>query len=358
MKRWLLLSAAVSVLFLSGCNEDDKKASSKAKPAHAAAAPASPALGYAASPDLMPRATQTADALTGAAAETDDFAGRHLFDGQNLTRAGLVAPDQSSPVFVPPGSARRPAALTASRGRSVTDLGRMVPDISPTADPSRMGLIAGTAGSVLKQFVSFEESCYTEIFPGLSRSDWGAARRRGEPIKMRPTHVTVHHTEGPQTMTAEATERAVKNIQSYHMQNSDGRHGWDDIGYHFLIDGAGRVVEGRPTETLGAHAGGANQDNIGISVMGDFNHQTPTDAQVESLTRLVSFLALKYGQDPSRNGFLEPHRHYNNTDCPGKNMMAILDSLRQRIDQQTSSLVVRMAKAAPGQFVPALVTDA
>ena len=55
---------------------------------------------------------------------------------------------------------------------------------------------------------------------------------------MRPTHVTVHHTEGPQTMTASATAAAVKNIQSYHMANTDGRHGWDDIGYHFLIDGA------------------------------------------------------------------------------------------------------------------------
>jgi hypothetical protein len=358
MKRWLCLSAAVSVLILSGCNDDDKKAAAKKAPAHAAAAPASPALGYAASPDLMPRATQTADALTGAAAETGDNAGRHLFDGQALNRAGFELPDQTSPVFVPPGPAKAPPTLTASRGRSVTDLGRMVPDISAAADPSRTSLLAGTAGTVLKQFVAFEESCYTEIFPGISRADWGAAPRRNSPIAMRPTHVTVHHTEGPQTMTADATERAVKNIQSYHMQNSDGRHGWDDIGYHFLIDGAGRVVEGRPTETLGAHAGGANQDNIGISVMGDFNHQRPTDAQVESLTRLVSFLALKYRQDPARNGFLEPHRHYNNTDCPGKNMMAILDALRQRINVQTVSLEARMAKAAPGQFVPALVTNA
>ena len=34
--------------------------------------------------------------------------------------------------------------------------------------------------------------------------------------------------------------------------------GWADIGYHFVIDGSGRVFEGRHADVLGAHAGGAN----------------------------------------------------------------------------------------------------
>jgi len=177
---------------------------------------------------------------------------------------------------------------------------------------------------------------------------------------MRPTRVTVHHTEGPQTMTEAQTAAAVKNIQYYHMQGraAEGKDVWDDIGYHFLIDGSGRVAEGRPAETLGAHAGGANANNIGISMMGNFNKQTPTPEQIESLTRLVTFLAVKYGENPSAEGFLEPHRHYNNTDCPGKNMMAILKSLQDSVNRRTTQLISTLKSAPSGQFVPVAVADA
>jgi hypothetical protein len=157
-------------------------------------------------------------------------------------------------------------------------------------------------------------------------------------------------------MTEAATAAEVRNIQHYHMAGraKEGKDVWEDIGYHFLIDGAGRVVEGRPAETLGAHVRGANENNIGIAMMGNFERIKPTADQVASLTRLVSFLALKYRQDPSRKGFLEGHRHYNSTDCPGKNMMAILDGIRARIDAETVELAARVKAAPKGQFVPVL----
>ena len=213
---------------------------------------------------------------------------------------------------------------------------------------------------MLAAFDTFQHRMFAEAAPILSRSGWHAAKRKGSAVAMHPTHVTVHHTEGPQTMTEAQTAAVVRNIQHYHMAGraAEGKDTWDDIGYHFLIDGSGRVAEGRPAETLGAHAGGANQDNIGISVMGDFNRQKPTAAQIESLTRLVSFLAIKYGQNPARNGFLEPHRHYDKTDCPGKNMMAILDSLRRSVDARTLEIIARLSDADKNEFVPVTVTDA
>jgi hypothetical protein len=195
--------------------------------------------------------------------------------------------------------------------------------------------------------------------PILSRAGWSAAKRKGAPVAMTPTHVTVHHTDGRQSMTEAETAAEVRGIQQYHMygRGREGKDVWEDIGYHFLIDGAGRVVEGRPAETLGAHAGGANANNIGIAMLGDYNKVKPTPEQIESLTRLVSFLALKYRQDPTRAGFLEGHQHYNNTDCPGKNMMAILASLRARVDAETIRLAALVKAAPQGQFVPVL-TDA
>jgi uncharacterized protein with LGFP repeats len=168
---------------------------------------------------------------------------------------------------------------------------------------------------------------------------------------MRATRVTVHHTDGRQTMTEAETAAEVRSIQRFHM----GRErGWDDVGYHFLIDGAGRVVEGRPADTLGAHVMSANENNIGVALMGDFEKTHPTRAQVESLTRLVSYLAVKYKEDPSQRGFLQPHRHYGNTDCPGRNMMTIFEELRADVDGEARRILANQ-NAAPGRFQPVAV---
>lgn len=357
MNRWLCLSAAAMALVLAGCNDDDKSSESPG-PARAAERPGSMALGYAGSPDLMPRAQETARALTGAAAERGDDAGRRLFDGA-ARRAGFGGLDESGTVYAPASSgARSTLARYSGQPRRISDLGRELPPVTGLKEGVSLPDAIAGKGSVLAQFEAFTEACFRDPSSVLSRAGWGAAKRRGSPVAMAPTHVTVHHTQGPQTMDAATTAQVVRNIQHFHMANTDGKHGWDDIGYHFLIDGAGRVVEGRPAETLGAHAGGANDQNIGISMMGDFNKVRPTDAQVESLTRLISFLALKYGQNPSRAGFLEPHRHYDQTDCPGHNMMAILDALRQRVNAQTGELQARLGNAKPGEFVPVMATDA
>lgn len=363
MKRWLCIPALV--LVAAGCNDKEQKKSSSGEsrassPASAYAeerTPANPATGA-----LMAAAHRQADALAGVTADAGTDAGRRFFDGQALRDGGFVVPDDAVAAAPFGRGSRRPLpAFTRVSSRARSDLSASAPP-PPDAGaypPSREALAAG-AGQVLAAFDAFQRKMFADAAPILSRSGWRAAKRKGSPVAMHPTRVTVHHTEGAQTMSEADTAAAVRGIQHYHMAGraAEGKDTWDDIGYHFLIDGAGRVAEGRPAETLGAHAGGANQDNIGVSMMGDFNRQKPTPAQVESLTRLVSFLAIKYGQNPSRKGFLEPHRHYDQTDCPGKNMMAILASLRERINARTGELQARLRGAKEGEFVPVTATDA
>src|SRR5690606_5674904 len=86
------------------------------------------------------------------------------------------------------------------------------------------------------------------------RSDWRAA----EPLRreMRPMgdvrRITVHHSATLVRSTTEgAAVGAIRGIQRHHQQHN----GWGDIGYHFLIDPAGRVWTGRGLEWQGAHAG-------------------------------------------------------------------------------------------------------
>ncbi|MFI5345008.1 MAG: peptidoglycan recognition family protein [Elusimicrobiota bacterium] len=366
MKRWLWLTAAVA-LMAAGCDEREKKTSSSG--GGASSAPA--ALGYAeetgpsnpAADALNAAASNQIAAVSAAGRDTGTDAGRRFFDGQALRAGGFVVPAEAAVVTVPAGGgARRPLPpYTRGAVRKPSDFDAAAPP-APGADayPPGNEALAQGAGKVLAAFDGFQRKLFAQAAPILSRAGWHAAKRKGTPVAMHPTHVTVHHTQGPQTMTEAQTAAAVRGIQHYHMvgRGLEGKDTWDDIGYHFLIDGSGRVAEGRPAETLGAHAGGANQDNIGISMMGDFNRQKPTDAQIESLTRLVSFLAIKYGQNPSRQGFLEPHRHYDQTDCPGKNMMAILASLRASIDARTRQLTARLSGAGKDEFVPVTVTDA
>ncbi|HXT00545.1 MAG TPA: N-acetylmuramoyl-L-alanine amidase [Elusimicrobiota bacterium] len=364
MKRWLWLPT-LALLGFSACGgllDGGKETPSRAAPPAASLLAQRPAGLGGLSRESDALLDQRAQVAAAAYAPTDEAATGafdRLFDGRAQERAGC-APAPGA-VYAGGGGTRRPRLDYANPDlvRRPSDLAEAEPPPPDAAQfPPSSAALASGAGKVLAAFDGFERRMYAAAAPVMSRAGWRAARRKGSPVPMTPTHVTVHHTEGAQTMTEAATAAEVRGIQRYHMAGRarEGKDVWDDIGYHFLIDGAGRVVEGRPAETLGAHAGGANENNIGIAMMGNFMKQKPTAEQVESLTRLVSFLAVKYRQDPSRPGFLEGHRHYNNTDCPGTNMMAILAALRLRIDEQTLQLQARILASPKGAFVPVLTS--
>jgi hypothetical protein len=366
MKRWIWIPAAV-ILAFGACDDKDGKPASHSTGAAGAApvqanADSSGRTG-AASSEALTRTLAYADAPPPADDASAAAAASRFFDGAALHGAGFAVPgDGSGAVYAGAGSSRRPlltnAGLTtrpASRG-----LDASAPPLPDSASfPTDDAASARGADKILAAFEAFQTRMFDAAAPIVSRAGWGAAKRKGTPVEMTPTHVTVHHTDGVQTMTEAATMAEVRSIQQYHMAGraTEGKDVWDDIGYHFLIDGAGRVVEGRPADTVGAHARGANGNNVGIAMMGNFEKIQPTAAQIESLTRLVSFLALKYNQNPTRDGFLEGHRHYDDTDCPGRNMMAILASLRQKIGTETVALAARLKNAPKGEFVP-VVTDA
>jgi hypothetical protein len=357
MKRALgILAGFMAAALFVGCEAN--LGESRGGGAPLAYAPSSDA-GSASSSDAL-RALSAAARSGGPYAVSSDGGdpGRALFDGSRFG-AGAVVPASYS---IPAQSARasvRSSGLASSDGARLAARRGVVPPLPD--DPALLetaarasGSSARGAGKVLLGFAADQiAQGYERVYPILSRAGWNAAPRRGAPVPMRPTRVTIHHTDGRQTMTEAETAAEVRSIQSFHM----GRErGWNDIAYHFLIDGAGRVVEGRPAEVLGSHVLAANENNIGIAMMGDFEKIHPTRAQVESLTRLVSYLAVKYKQDPSAQGFVQPHQHYGNTDCPGRNMMTIFAALRRDIDGETQQILAR-GNAAPGSFQPVAVVD-
>jgi hypothetical protein len=108
---------------------------------------------------------------------------------------------------------------------------------------------------------------------------------------------------------------------------------WGDFGYNYLIDPNGTVYEGRAggNGVRGNHAP-PNEGSIGISLLGDFTNQIPTQAALDSLAKLTAYLAdinqitltLKTSFNAADPMGFYPHRALDPTSCPGNDFNAIL----------------------------------
>ena len=99
------------------------------------------------------------------------------------------------------------------------------------------------------------------------------------------------------TATPEGSNRTVQQIREYHVKEK----GWSDIGYHYLIDLYGNILEGRDVDIIGAHCsrGGHNTYSIGVCYVGGCDKQmkpkdTRTELQKNSLLSLLMNLKKLY----------------------------------------------------------------
>jgi hypothetical protein len=114
---------------------------------------------------------------------------------------------------------------------------------------------------------------------------------------------------------------------------------WEGVGYDFVIgngtdSGDGQVeVTFRWREQLtGAHCktpnNWANEEGIGICLVGNFNYTSPTAQQMNSLAKLVRFLQNRYGIPKSRIYGHKDTPGARVTACPGRRFpMARLKSM-------------------------------
>ncbi|RLE19212.1 MAG: hypothetical protein DRJ65_20530, partial [Acidobacteria bacterium] len=160
----------------------------------------------------------------------------------------------------------------------------------------------------------------------ISRQEWGAQPPVGTSVPHDPYRLTQHHTAGRRIETLEDGLAEMRFIQDFHQ---NGR-GWQDIGYHYCMDDAGRIYEGVPPDFRGTHTGGANTGNIGISLFGNYDiaGEYPTQESLESLVAVWSWLAFDYGVNPD---MLLGHRDYTSTACPGANLYPELVGIRTGI---------------------------
>lgn len=124
-------------------------------------------------------------------------------------------------------------------------------------------------------------------------------------MKRLVSKIIVHHSATPRSASYEQLERG-------HIAR-----GFEGIGYHLLVMGDGTLRQGRELERIGAHALGANEDSIGICVVGDNTRPEHawTPAQCQTLRTVLQTLQDALG------GTISVHPHqgqgYTATACPG-----------------------------------------
>ena len=224
----------------------------------------------------------------------------------------------------------RPAAeeveylLAAARGRAGSADASLLARTRPWLEPAGLSAAAVPA-----------KAANTGALVDVTRAQWNAQKmhQNFDPMT-KPFRITVHHTAEPLTIDSLAgTSAEVRHIQGMHVQQ-----GWADVGYHFFVDRAGRVIEGRSLEAQGAHAGNSetNRGNIGIALLGNFvaqpergaeytHVQTPTSAQMAALDKLVDALMQRYSI-PARE--IWAHDHFRDTECPGPQLRGWADARR------------------------------
>lgn len=142
------------------------------------------------------------------------------------------------------------------------------------------------------------------IPPAYSERDWKA--------------IVIHHS-------ATAGGNAAIFDKQHREQN-----GWDGVGYDFVIgngsdsgDGEVEVTFRWTGQITGAHCktpgNWANENSIGICLVGNFELMPPSPLQMDSLVRLVGFLQDRYNIDSSRIYGHNTMPGARSTACPGAN---------------------------------------
>lgn len=112
--------------------------------------------------------------------------------------------------------------------------------------------------------------------------------------------------------TIEGQDVKTRTIRDWHVLGN----GWDDIGYHYVIELDGSLHTGRDENIIGSHCKGHNSESIGICYVGGLDKNgrpkdTRTDAQKSTMLSLIKRLKAKYP-----GAIVYGHNNFSSKACP------------------------------------------
>lgn len=154
---------------------------------------------------------------------------------------------------------------------------------------------------------------------------WGGTPTPAPAVAQRITRLTLHH-QGEIWREGSDVPAYLRRLQRWSRES----RGWADIPYHFVVAPDGRVYAARPV----ALAGDTNTEydprgHLLVMLLGNFEEQTPTPAQWQATVALLAAQATERGLTAAD---ISSHRHESTrTLCPGANLLARFDELRQAV---------------------------
>ncbi len=268
-------------------------------------------------------------------ASTDD----HQKDGTEANHNALVLADKIVTVqyrFVLQGEENEASPLITLSDNSIEMI-----DASkgPTLKDAQKKSVATKIGDFFtKKAEAKADSPYI-----YNRAQWGSPEAYSSPEwdpEYVPLHrVVVHHTAATFNGDSFASMRAI-----WHLHKNI--NGWGDIGYNYVVDPWGNMLQGRyydyneaarqKGEVVGAHAYQNNRGTVGISVMGDFTNREPPNEVFYSVARLAAYKSAAYDFNPAYDSWFGPqligHRDVNQTACPGQRFYNRLQELKNLVN--------------------------
>lgn len=131
-----------------------------------------------------------------------------------------------------------------------------------------------------------------------------------------PQYVILHHT----AVSREKNNAQFNATNDYHKSknfplSSLGYY----VGYHYMIEPDGRVVQARAEKDTGAHCYQQNMNyhSIAVCLTGNFDSELPTQAQIDAALKLVTRLQGSY---KIADTHVVPHRFFAPKSCWGNNL--------------------------------------
>lgn len=190
--------------------------------------------------------------------------------------------------------------------------------------------------------ISLESDTLTPAPSFVPRSIWSAREIASYPNRMPPRGIILHQIDVDPA--ASDTLPLLRALAAYQIDVL----GWEDLSYHYVIDEAGTLYEGRlggPTAAVTRLSGGDTA--IHIALIGDLD-EPPSPAAQRTLTALLAWLGQAYALPPAgehpvlvdSTTVVRPNIAAHNDVAPGapdpgEPLKELLPELRTRADEAT-----------------------
>jgi hypothetical protein len=184
----------------------------------------------------------------------------------------------------------------------------------------------------------------------LDRAGWKAKPPLPGLKPQHPAAIILHHT-GVRQNTSVALDAKLRGLQSYSQRQAQvsptrTKPPWPDVPYHYYVDHAGRIAEGREARYAGDTNTGYDTANyIQLVVEGEFDQETPSPEQMEAVRKTLVWLMLAWNITPEK---ISTHQDHAPTTCPGRNFLAMLPDLLAQVSADREKAISQLCAGKPG----------